>query len=93
MVRSLQISKLHVRFVFRHKWDEESRSGVYSTMFRGYEIGIWYRRNKIVGRKNFKDPKKWGNNLVYSYMMGVDLIICKTWIEFDFGGMHLKIKK
>ena len=45
----------------------------------------------MVGSKNFNKPKEWCNNLVNDYMIGVNLIICKTWVSFNKGGKSLNV--
>jgi hypothetical protein len=46
----------------------------------------------MVGRNDFTNPKRWEDNLVNSYMLGIDLLIIKSWIEWDINGMHLEMK-
>ena len=48
------------------------------------------RHNKMVGRKDFNRPNKWSKNLVNSYMLGINFIICKAWIEVNYNGMEIK---
>ena len=87
MVGKFKIVKIKFTFVFRHKWDNPDKMR-YNVEFRDYRIGFWFKRSRIVGRKNFSKPKEWGNNLVNDYMIGVDLIICKMWVSFNKGGMY-----
>jgi hypothetical protein len=89
MVGKLKIGKVELTFVFRHKWDTKSKMMKYNLEFRDYRVGIWFKVSKIVGSKNFNNPQKWSDNLVNDYMIGVDLIICKMWVEFNRGGMSL----
>ncbi len=84
MIGKLKIGKIKFTFVFRHKWDIK-----YNSEFRDYRIGLWFKRTRIVGSKNFNKPKEWGNNLVNDYMIGLNLIICKMWVSFNQGGMSL----
>ncbi len=86
MVKRLKIGKIKFTFVFRHKWDDKNRT-TYNSEFGDYRIGIWFRKSRIVGSKNFNKPKEWGNNLVNDYMIGINLIICKMWVSFNYGGM------
>jgi len=86
MVKRLKIGKIKFTFVFRHKWDDKNRT-TYNSEFRDYRIGIWFRKSRIVGSKNLNKPKEWGNNLVNDYMIGINLIICKMWVSFNYGGM------
>lgn len=87
MIKKLKIGKIKFIFVFRHKWDNNEIG--YNSEFRDYRIGFWFKRNRMVGSKNFNKPKEWGDNLVNEYMIGVDLIICKMWVSFNRRGMYL----
>jgi hypothetical protein len=92
MVKRLKIKKLTIIWVFRHKWDKRSKDFDDRTFKKKASLGIFYRKSLIVGKRNFDTPKKWKNNLVPSYMFGLDLLVIKTWIDIDFGGMHLNIE-
>jgi hypothetical protein len=84
MIRKLTISGLEFTFVFRHRWDIKSKI-IFDLEFRKYRIGLWFDRQKVVGVKNFNNPKEWGNNLVNEYTIGIDLVICKAWVSFNNG--------
>jgi hypothetical protein len=90
MVRRLKIGQIKLTFVFRHKWDIKNEIR-YNSEFRDYRIGLWFKKSRIVGSKNFNKPKEWGNNLVNDYMIGVNLIICKAWVSFNRGGKSLNV--
>jgi hypothetical protein len=60
--------------------------------FRDWSLGAWFKRSMIVGKKDFSNPKKWGDGMVSSYTIGINLLICKFWISWDFGGMHIEEK-
>ena len=62
-----------------------------SKIRREFHLGIWAKRNKVVGSlKRGKDKKETnnntfgGDNLVSNYMVGLDLIVCKVWVDFTF---------
>ena len=87
MYKRFKIKRLNIIVVFRHKWDETD--SLNWSEFRNYELGLFFRKDKIVGNKGFKNPKNWNNNLVGSYMFGIKLLICKMWIAIDYNGTHL----
>jgi hypothetical protein len=95
IVKHLNIGKLQIRFVFRHRWekfeDETEKKINDMTMWREWEFGLFYRRFHVVGSKNFNEPNEWEKNLVYKHMLGINLLICKIWFTFVYGGMHMKI--
>ena len=91
MSKTIRILGANITFVFRHKWDAEKSPSFYSYMFRTYNLGIWFKKFKAVGKKDFKRTTEWPNNLVPVYMVGVDLIVIKMWITLDFGAMEIGI--
>jgi len=86
MVKQIKIGNLNLNFVFRHKWDEKSKKSF--TDFKNYEIGLWYRKSKMISTKNFQDPKKWGDNVVGNHTIGINLLVCKSWVAIDYNGKH-----
>lgn len=52
MVKRIKIGKLNINIIFRHKWDEKSKESF--TDFRNYEIGLWYRKSKMVSTIDFQ---------------------------------------
>jgi hypothetical protein len=85
MYRQITLGKFKTSFTFRHKWDEINKTS-YRMDFRTYELGLWFRKDRIVGAKDFKTPKKWKLNMVNDYNIGINLIVFKFWISFNYGG-------
>lgn len=86
------MGKINFTFVFRHRFERHDISAHQfrsDMVWRNWELGLWYKRSKMVGQKNFNHPSKWKNNLVRSYMIGINLLICKAWVEFNKGGMQI----
>ena len=90
-VKSVEIGKWNITFVFRHKWEKFDES---VEMFRhkmdrkAWKLGLWFRHSKILSKKGFTTPN---HHLVNSYMLGVDLLVCKAWIDWNKDGLVLKI--
>jgi hypothetical protein len=89
MVTRFNIFKIKAVFVVRHIWEEDRSIAnwpVYQ-MRKTPTLGIWFKRNKLVGpvRKS-KTAAETVNktfsssNLVNEYIIGLDLIVCKSWI-------------
>jgi len=76
-----KIFGINLLFVFRHIW-ENVEGGRFLSEFREYSLGIWFKRNKLVG----------SSGSVNCYIIGVNLLICKMWISFDIGGLRLSFK-
>lgn len=94
-VAKAKIGKLKFTFVYRYryeKYDDETKKILHShTMWREWRIGFFFKRNMIVGMKNFNKPNEWGNNLVPEYMVGIDLLIWKMWFTVHKGGMIINL--
>lgn len=88
MISKIKIGRCNINLVFRHRFEKQTR--IDRTFIR-WEIGVWFKKDKIVGRNNFSKPNEWNNNLVNSYMLGIELLFFKTWISWDFNGMHFEI--
>ena len=77
--------------MLRHRWESGGLSN-YETfrMKSNYELGIWLKTYKAVGKA--KGPIKFifsDKNLVRGYMLGLNLIVCKMWM--DISGPTLEI--
>ena len=88
MVKHINIKKCHITLALRHRFEKQKHL---DRTFNRWELGIWFKKDKIVGTNNFKTPEKWGASLVNSYMLGIEVLFFRTWINIDFGGMHLGI--
>lgn len=58
MILNYNKHNINLSVVIRHKWDEENKKHLLRSEFRSYDLGIWFRKVKIVGKRNFNDPKK-----------------------------------
>ena len=63
------------------------------TDWRDWKIGLFFRRTKVVGRKNFSTPKEWSNNFCKRYMFGIDLLIIMGWFTVCKGAMEIEIEE
>ncbi len=88
MIKKISIGRCNISLVLRHRFEKQKR---FDRTFRRWEVGLWFKKDKMVGRNNFSNPNEWGDNLVNSYMLGVELILFRVWINWDFNGMHLEI--
>jgi hypothetical protein len=84
MIATIKIGRLKINLVLRHRFETRNRLDM---TFRRWELGLWFRKNLVVGSHEFKNPSRWSNNLVGSYMFGVELLICKAWLEVNYGAM------
>ena len=94
-VGHLNILGLDFTFVFRHRYEKDGESKLLDkfTMWNDWKLGFFFKRMKVVGKKNFNKPEEWSKNTVYEYMLGVNLLICKAWFTVSKGTMRIKIDK
>jgi hypothetical protein len=97
MIAKTKIGPFRATWVLRHRWERGAKDGVLSNNYEGYKLrttlrlGIWANRSKVVGAtKRGKDGKMVvsetfsTNNTVNTYMIGLDLIVCRVWVDFSF---------
>lgn len=89
MIKDLNIGKLNLTFVFRHRWEKDQR--FLSNQFRTNELGLFWRKDMVVGRRKKGKAMFDSDNMVPSYMFGVNLIICKFWFNIGFNSLDIKI--
>lgn len=80
-------------FVFRHRFEKKDENNPFDNMmtWREWELGFWFKRYQVVGKRNFHKPDQWDKNLVYEYMFGVELLWCKAWFTVQRGAMVLNM--
>jgi hypothetical protein len=95
MIARTKIGSFRATWVLRHRWEEGSKSILENydahQIRKNWQLGIWFKQSKAVGRKragkNNDDSikKTFGSdNLVNCYMIGLNLIIAKVWVDFKF---------
>jgi hypothetical protein len=91
----MKIGSSKISFVFRHRWEAGSDSIVENyeayDIRRTLQLGIWAKKYEAVGSvRRGKDRKETvkntfsGKNLVNCYIIGLNLLVCKAWINFSF---------
>jgi hypothetical protein len=89
MTKDFNIGKLNLLFVFKHKWEKEQQR-IYSE-FNTKQLGLFWRKDMVVGRRKKGKAMFDSDNLVPSYMFGVNLIVCKFWLNLDINSLNIKI--
>jgi hypothetical protein len=91
MIGRLRNKWFKVNFVLRHRWEEGGFSNYEAyRMKSNFKLGVWLKTYKAVGKA--KGPIKVifsKDNHVRGYMIGIDLIVCKMWM--DISGPTLEI--
>lgn len=97
MIARTKIGPFRAAWVLRHRWEAGAKDGVLGENYEGhklrteFQLGVWAKRNKVVGSVKRRENgtvdigKTFGSDgLVNNYMIGMDLIICKVWVDFTF---------
>jgi hypothetical protein len=95
MIKRIKISSFRASFVLRHRWEKDSNSAISNStandIKKNWQLGIWIKKYEVVGSvKVVKDRKQNIKetfnqfNLVNNYMIGLNLIVCKVWVDFTF---------
>ena len=84
MVGKFNIGKFRISLTFRHKWEKLSLE--HKIMLRGYKLGLWFKKSKILGRSKVKSVSEWVKTLYNLYTFGLDLIVINFWIDIDCAG-------
>ena len=95
MIARTRIRSFKATWVLRHRWEDGSDSMLKNydanQLRKNWQLGIWFKRSKAVGRKrtgiNNDDTiiKTFGSdNTVNCYMIGLNLIVAKVWVDFKF---------
>jgi hypothetical protein len=95
MITRTKIGSFRATWVLRHRWEPNSNSMIENyeanNIRTKWQLGIWASRSRVVGptrrgsdrdktiKKTFSD-----SNLINSYMIGLNLIVCKVWVNFTF---------
>ena len=95
-IKRIKLKGFRASFVLRHRWEKGDGIDNYTAtqMRTDWQLGIWVKRYQAVGRVRL--PKNvWvrdevvketfsKSNLVNNYMIGLNLIVCKVWVDFTF---------
>lgn len=98
MIKKTRIGNTKLKFVFRHRWEKDANELTNYTaweMRRTLRLGLWFRTYEALGKFRGKGSNPASKkNCVRGYMIGVDLIVCKFWIDLiNAGVMELKIER
>jgi hypothetical protein len=95
MIRRIKLRGFRASWVLRHRWEKDSNSAISNStandIRKNWQLGIWAKRYKVVGPRrdgtdNADTVKKTFDmsNYVNDYMIGLNLIVCKVWVDFTF---------
>jgi len=80
-IKRFNIGNREITFVGKYRYSKNNDTYSNLTEWREWELGFWFKRNKVIGAKSLYDPRTWKdkNNLVNQYMIGINLFIFKAW--------------
>ena len=93
IVKKFKIGPAQFTWVLRHRWEKDKgiTNHMVWDMRKRYKLGLSYERNEVVGpvrkgktRDEVVSKTFTQSNHVNRYTIGLDLIVCKTWIAFTF---------
>ena len=86
MIAKLKIGRLNLQLVLKHRWED---NGLISRLdFKTQRLGLWLRRDLVIGVRKRGRAAFDQDNLVSSWSLGLDLIVCRVWIGWDLGARH-----
>ena len=91
MITTINIIGYRINFIFRHRFEKKD---IFTrlTEWKDYKFGLWFKTYKSVGKpKNGPAIIGQKSTLTNCYMFGVDLIICKFWINVSYRPLILNI--
>jgi hypothetical protein len=94
MILNFRTKWFKLRFVFRHRWEKKLEHYESFRMRNNYELGLWLKTYKAVG--NAKGTLKFifsDDNHVRGYMLGLNLIVCKMWVDISGPTLELGVDK
>ena len=93
--KKIKIGGSQFTFVLRHRWEKGSKSILddydANKLRKELSLGVYFKKDKVVGvvkkgSDNSETVKYTFNvdNMVNDYYVGLNLIVCKIWVNFTF---------
>lgn len=92
MISKINILGYRINLVFRHRFEKNLDFTDKYLYWKDYKLGVWFKRYETVSKPK-KGPAVIGKGGTHSnsYMFGVDLIICKFWIDICYKPLTFEI--
>lgn len=93
MILKTRMGPVRASIVLRHRWEEGDSitNWTAAQLRKEWNLGLWAKRYQAVGqvrpgRDRQETVKRTFNekNLVNVWMIGLNLIVCKVWLDFSF---------
>jgi hypothetical protein len=85
MISKIRNKWFHINLVLRHRWEEGGMENFEKFQMRNtFNLGIWVKTYEAVGKKKGSIKEVFSkDNHVRAYMIGLNLIVCKVWIDIS----------
>jgi hypothetical protein len=87
----LNFGPLKIKFVFRHRYEKYRDLSDSHSMWGKWELGFWFKRNLCVGSKYKGKDMFSKKNQAYDYMLGVNLLWFKLWVDVSWNVLDIKL--
>lgn len=90
MIKSTSIFGYKITFVFKHRFTKDLFDQI--SHWDDYRLGVWFRRSTVVSKPK-NGPAILGKNGTTSncYMLGIDLIIFKSFVNISYRPLEIEI--
>lgn len=91
MISRIRNKWFKINFVLRHRWEGGGYTNYEARQMQSaFSLGVWVKTYEAVGSKKGSVKEVFSrSNHVRVYMIGLDLIVCKVWMDISrptFGG-------
>jgi hypothetical protein len=93
MIGKIRTKWCKINFVFRHRWEKGGFANYEAHQMKSnFKLGVWLKTYKAVGKAKGPIKVVFGkDNLVRGYMIGIDLIVCKGWIDISGPALEVSV--
>ena len=92
MISKINILGYRIEFVLRHRFEKNLDFTDKYLYWKDYKLGVWFKRYKTVSKpKNGPAVIGKDGTLSNNYMLGIDFIFCKFWIDICYRPLILNL--
>jgi len=85
MISRIRNKWFQINFVLRHRWEDGGYTNYEALQMQSkFSLGIWVKTYEAVGKKKGSVKEVFNkSNHVRVYLIGLDLIVCKVWMDIS----------
>lgn len=85
MVKKIILFGWEIKFVLRHRWEDESDMIDRRYEWNTWSMGIWYKKYRVIHKpKHSAAILGKRATLTNQYMLGINLLVCKFWFTLCY---------